>query len=87
MKPLNTLILIEFEEAGETKTKSGLYVPATVDKNALGFLREGKVLAVNPKEEIVKVGDTVLFNKNAAVEVPGNKSQRLIRTEDLYAVL
>lgn len=87
MKPLNTLILIEYEEPTEKKTETGIYVPPSVDNNALGFLREAKVLAVNPKCENIKVGDTVLFNKNAATKVPTEKTQRLVREEDIYAVM
>lgn len=91
MKPLNSLILIEYEEPVEKKTETGIYVPPTADNNALGHLREGKVIEINRKEETedkdIKIGDTVLFNKLAATKVPGNDKLRLIRKEDLYAVL
>ena len=87
MKPLNSLILIEYEEPVEKKTDAGIYVPPTSDNNALGHLREAKVLAVNPKEEDIKVGDSILFNKLAATKVPGHTDKRLVRKEDCYAVL
>ena len=87
MKPLNSLILIEYTEPTEKKTDAGIYVPPTADNNALGHLREATVLAINPKEEDVKVGDKVLFNKLAATKVPGQDDKRLIRKEDLYAIL
>lgn len=87
MKPLNSLILIEYEEPSERITDGGIYVAPSADNNALGHLRAAKVLAVNPKEEDIKVGDTILFNKLAATKVPKEDNKRLIRKEDCYAVL
>ena len=87
MLPLNNLILVEYEEPVEKKTEAGLYVPpTTTTTTAQDFLKEGKVLAVNPKEEHIKVGDTVLFSIYAKTVVPGTKNQFFVRLEDLYAV-
>jgi co-chaperonin GroES (HSP10) len=87
MLPLNNLILVEYEEPAEKKTEAGLYVPpTTTTTTAQDFLKEGKVLAVNPKEEHIKVGDTVLFGIYAKTVVPGTKNQFFVRLEDLYAV-
>lgn len=87
MKPLNSLILIEYEEPAERKSDGGIYIAPTADNNALGHLRAAKVLAVNPKEEDIKVGDVILFNKLAATKVPKEENKRLVRKEDCYAIL
>lgn len=87
MKPLNTLILVEYEEPTEKQTKSGLYVPPTSDGKAFNFLRKGKVLAVNPECKHIEEGNTVLFNINAVAKVPDMTDKLLVRTEDIYAVL
>ena len=87
IQPLNTYVLVEFKEEAEQKTESGLYVPPTANNNALGFLREGLVKAVNPKCENIKVGDKVLYNKNAVANIPNSKELKLVREEDIYAVM
>lgn len=87
MKPLNSLILIEYQEPQEKRTDSGIYVPSTANTvTAQDFLRAGKVLEVNADEELIKKGDTVYFNLHAKTVVPGQKDQYFVRKEDLYAV-
>lgn len=85
--PLNTNILIEYQEQTEKQTKNGIYIPQSVDENATGFLRTGKVVEVNPDCTTIEVGDIVLFNKNATCTIPTDKTKRLVRTEDIYAVI
>lgn len=91
MKPQNSLILIEYVEETEKRTEAGIYVPPTSENNAIGFLREGKVVAVNRKEETeekdINVGDTVYFNKNAITTIPTEKNKVLVRKEDIYLVV
>lgn len=87
MKPLNTLILIEYVKPEEKKTSTGVYIPPSVDDRAFGFLAQATVLATNPDCKHVNVGDKVLFNQNAVANVPGQPNQKLVREEDLYAVL
>ena len=82
MQPLNSQILIEYKEEIEKKTSSGVYIPPAAENNAIGFLRSGKVLEINKKEKEegeIKVGDTVLFNKNAICYIPAEKELRLTR--------
>lgn len=86
LQPLNSLILVEWQEE-EKKTESGLYIPPTSDNNAFGFLKEGKVLNVNPDCKHIEVGDIVLFNHLAKTEIPKDKTMVLVRTEDVYAVV
>ena len=87
MKPLNSLILVEYEEPSEKKTDSGLYVPpAAYTITANDFLKEGTVLKVNPEEKHIKEGDKVYFNINARVKVPQHDNMLLVRSEDIYLV-
>ena len=87
MLPLNSLIIIDYEEPTEKKTEGGLYVPpATNTINAKNFLREAKVVAVNPKCEHIKAGDSVYFDIRAIYLVPGEEHKYFVRTEDTYGV-
>ena len=85
--PYNSYILIMYDEPEEKKTASGVYVPPSIDGNAFGFLRSATVLEVNKDCKDIKKGDIVLFNKNAVADIPTNKIKKLVRTEDIYAVL
>lgn len=87
MQPLNSLILIEYEEPKEQITDSGIYVPASANTvTAQDFLKQGKVLAVNADEKTIKPGDIVYFNLHAKTIVPGEKNQYFVRKEDLYGI-
>lgn len=86
IKPLRTNIIIAYETEVETKTQSGLIVPKTSDNNATGFLKKAEVIAINDECKTIEVGDIVLFNIQAAVELPDDKTKRILRTEDVYAV-
>ena len=90
MKPQNSLILGKYEEPKDKQTGTGIYIPDTAN-NATSFLRSGEVLAINRKEEVeekdIKVGDKVLFNKNALAPVPTVDNEYLVRKEDIYAVI
>ena len=93
IKPLADRVLIE-PMSKEEKTKSGIYLPDTVDKERP---EQGKVLAVGegkmdangklikPK---VKKGDVVLFTKYGPNEIKVEGKEYLIaREEDILAVL
>lgn len=87
MKPLNSLILIKYEEPTEKKTDSGLYVPQAVETvTAQNFLKEGTVVAVNEDEKTIKVGDIVYFNIRAKAVVPEQANMFFVRKEDLYGI-
>ena len=92
MKPQNSLILIEYVEETEKKTDVGVILPQSTSMHgAVDFLKSGKVLAVNRKEETeehdIKVGDTVYFNINAKTLVPKHPDKILVRKEDIYMVM
>jgi chaperonin GroES len=92
LKPLRDFIVVSVVKA-EEKTASGLFMPTTIDEKIV----TGKVLAVGsgyltdggsivPLE--VKVGDSIMFNKQMAVEVKHNgETSHLLREEHVLSVV
>ena len=75
IKPLGDRVVIETAREKEGKTKSGLYLPETVDKERP---EQGTVIAVGPGKQDkegkrtpvgVKKGDKVLFTKYGPNEI------------------
>ena len=93
IKPLSDHIVIE-PIAHEEKTKSGIFLPQTAEKERP---EQGKVVAVGPgkmlssgkrSEMEVKPGDTVLFTKYGPNEIKVDGTEYLIaRQEDILAIL
>lgn len=93
IKPLSDYILIEPLKE-EEKTKSGIIIPQTADKEQP---QEGKVIAVGPGKLLksgerakmeVKVGDKVLFRKYGPDEIKVDDKEYLIaKQEDILAIL
>ena len=93
LNPLSNHLFIEPLDE-ETKTKSGIVLPDTVDKPKP---MKGKVIAVGPgkmndRGEIyamaIKVGDTVLFKKYGPDEVEIDGKKYLVGDEDdILAIL
>lgn len=95
LKPLGDRVVIE-PQKGEKggKTKAGIYLPETVDKERP---EQGKVVAVGPGKLSdegkripisVKKGDMVLFTKYGPNEIKVDGKEYLIaREEDILAVL
>ncbi|MDO8470410.1 MAG: co-chaperone GroES [bacterium] len=93
IKPLSEHILIEPLKQ-EEKTKSGILLPDSADKERP---EQGKVIAVGPgkKDEDgklipmeVKVGDVVLFTKYGPNEIKIDEKEYLIAKEDdILAIL
>ena len=92
IKPLADNIFVE--SAGEEKTKSGIVLPETAEKDRP---QKGKVVFVGPGRVgedgkripvEVKKGDIVLFKKYAPDEIKvGNKEYLVIKADDILAVL
>jgi chaperonin GroES len=87
LKPLSNHIFLEPLEE-EKKTKSGIVIPDTVEKERP---MKGKVLAVGPgrlnekgerMQMSVKVGDTVLFKKYGPDEIEIDEKKYLVGDED-----
>lgn len=93
IKPLSDHILIEPIKE-EEKTKSGILLPETAEKEKP---EQGKVIAVGPgkKDETgkfipleVKAGDKVLFTKYGPNEIKvDNKEYLIAKEEDILAIL
>ena len=93
IKPLADRVVIE-PISVEEKTKSGIILPDTADKEKP---EQGKIIAVGPgrilesgkKQSLgVKVGDVVLFTKYGPNEVKLDKQEYLIaKEEDILAIL
>lgn len=91
--PVNDYILIEPETAAE-KTKSGLYIPDTADKDKP---QRGKVVATGPgkigkdgkrTELSVTVGQTILYTKYGPTEVKLDGVEYFfIQDSDVIAVI
>jgi len=88
IKPLADRVLIE-PISTEEKTKSGIILPETADKEKP---EQGKVVAVGPgrgnKPVGVKKGDLVLFTKYGPNEIKiDNKEYLIAKEEDILAIL
>lgn len=93
LKPLGNKIILE-AVSKEEKTKSGIIIPDTVDKDKP---EQGKVLAVGPGKMDqngkrvpidVKVGDTVLFSKYSPTEIKiEGKEYLVVSDEDIMAIV
>ena len=92
--PLADRVVIEPLEEKGGKTKTGIYLPETVDKERP---EQGKVVAVGPGKlsdagkripPSVKRGDKVIFTKYGPNEVKVDDKEYLIaREEDILAIL
>jgi len=97
IKPLSDHVLIEPLEQ-EEKTKSGILLPETAEKEKP---EQGKIIAVGPGKKTedgkiipmeVKEGDVVLFTKygpnEVKIEVDGQEKEYLIaKEEDILAII
>src|SRR3989338_1958215 len=93
LQPLSDYIIIEPQKQ-EIKTKSGIVLPDTVEKEKP---QEGKVVAVGSGRTLesgarakmqVKAGDKVLFTKYSPTEVKiDGKEFFVIKEEDVMAII
>ena len=93
IKPLSDHILIEPIKE-EEKTKSGILLPETAEKEKP---EQGRVIAVGPGRKTVsgkvvplevKPGDKVLFKKYSPDEIKVNNKEYLIaKEEDILAII
>ena len=93
LRPLGNKIILEFISA-EEKTKSGIIIPDTVDKEKP---EQGKVLAVGSGRILengqrskmdIEVGDTVLFSKYSPTEIKiEGKEYLVVSDDDILAVI
>ena len=94
INPLGDRVVVEPQKPESGKTKSGLYLPETADKERP---EQGVIIAVGPGKMTdagkripmsVKKGDVVLFTKYGPNEVKVDDKEYLIaREEDILAVI
>jgi len=94
IQPLGDRLLIETIDKEENKTKSGIFLPETIDKERP---EQGKVIAVGPgkKNDVgkavpmsVKKGDKVLFTKYGPNEIKvGDKEYLIAKEDDILAII
>ena len=87
LKPLADRVLLK-QERGETKTASGSIVPETAQEKT----QTATVEAVGPgteKEKItVKIGDRVMYDKYAGVQVKlDGEDYLLVKNQDIIAIV
>jgi len=88
IKPLGDRAIVEpFTE--EEKTKSGIILPDTVEKEEK---EQGKIVALGDGEKIkklnLKVNDIVLFGKYSGEEIKfDDKKYKVLKHEDILAVI
>lgn len=93
LKPLADRVVLE-PVSQEEKTKSGIVLPDTIDKEKP---EQGKVIAVGPGRILangnrasmsVKVGDKVVFKKYGPDEVKiGDKEYLVVSEDDILAII
>jgi chaperonin GroES len=79
------LLVLPSEEIGERKSRGGILIPATANRDRrLGW---GEVVAAGPTVRNVEDGDRVLFAPDAGYEVEIRGEEYLIlRERDVHAV-
>ena len=86
VKPLDDRVLVEVA-VEEEKTASGLIIPDTAKEKP----RMGKVVAVGTDEElqeIIKVGDNILFAKYGGEDITvGTEEYKIVQRGDILAVI
>ena len=93
LKPISDYIVVEAQKQ-ENKTKSGIVLPETVEKERP---QQGKVIATGPGKMLengerakmqVKEGDKVLFSKYGPTEVKvDGKEYLMIKEDDILAII
>lgn len=86
IRPLGDRLVVEPQEQ-ETKTKGGIFLPDTADKDKP---IRGKVVAIGSGKYVdgkvqplqVKVGDNVLFGKYAGTNIKLDEKELLVMRED-----
>ena len=96
IKPLHNNVLIEPLSSGErgSKTKSGIFIPDTVDKEKPD---QGKIIEVGPGKRdqdgklvpmSVKEGQKVVFSKYGPDEIKvGDKKYYIISEDNILAII
>lgn len=94
IKPLGDRVLIEPIAGKGEKTKSGIYLPETAEKERpmkgkIIAVGEGRLLESGTRQPLpVKKGDVVLFTKYGPTELKVDDKEYLIaKEEDILAII
>ena len=94
IKPLDNRVAVKIveEDTGEEKTKGGIVLPDTAQKDEKpqqgDIVAVGKNIAPEDEEAEVAVGDTVVFDKYAGTKVEiDNDEYIILAIEDVLAVI
>ena len=83
IQPLADYVVAQ-QEAADTKTASGLYIPGNVQEKP----KVAKELAVGKDIKNVKVGDRIIYKGYSTTEVKiGKDEDILVKEEDVLATL
>jgi chaperonin GroES len=83
LKPLGDYI-VATQEAAETKTASGLYLPDKAQEKP----KTAKVAATGPGAKQVKVGDRIIYKSYSTTEVKvEGQDYILVKEEDVLATV
>ena len=87
IKSFDDRVLVEPEDIGESRTKSGIIIPDTAKEKP----RTGKVIEVGTDEELaenIKVGDKIVFAKFTGDEIEfESKKYLIVSRSDILAVI
>lgn len=86
IKPIGKRVLVKLVKE-EKKTSGGIILPGAIDKEQPNI---GNVIAVGTDKELaeIKVGQKVIYSKNAGTEIKDNDEKYLIlNIEDVLAVI
>lgn len=83
IKPLGDYVVVQ-QEAAETKTASGLYLPTQAQEKP----KLAKVLAVGKDVKEVKVGDRVVYGGYSNTDIKHDGQDYIvIKEENIYATI
>jgi chaperonin GroES len=83
LKPLGDYV-VATQEAAETKTASGLYLPDKAQEKP----KTAKVAATGPLAKQVKVGDRIIYKGYSTTEIKvGGQEYILVKEEDILATV
>lgn len=79
--PLKNFIHIKKEKPAE-KTQGGIYL----NKEEVSVKFQGKVVAIGPDVQQVKVGDTIIYKQFCSHAIPETTDEYIVAETDLLAV-
>lgn len=83
IKPIGDFVVVQ-QEAAETKTASGLYLPSAAQEKP----KLAKVVAVGKDVKEVKVGDRVIYGGYSNTDIKHDgQNYILIKEENIYATV